>query len=104
MIFEVLSTGSENAITGNELCKILDISRRELSTLLERERRAGRPICASYGRNPGYFIAETQEEMRRFCQSLMHTEQEIRKTRRACIDVIDTLPTGRADHGQSDQR
>ena len=62
MIFEILSEGAENARTGKEICKLLNITARDLTAAIERERRAGKPICASTGSNPGYFLAANQEE------------------------------------------
>ena len=96
MIFEILSEGAENARTGKEICRILNITARDLTAAIERERRAGKPICASTGSNPGYFLATNQEEMQRYCNSLMHRAGEIHKTRRACIKTMKELPTGEA--------
>lgn len=92
MIFEVLLTGANNAQTGKELCSLLNITARDLTAAIERERRAGIPICASTGSIPGYYIAETQEEMQRYCESLRRRAGEIHKTRRACIKAMEALP------------
>ncbi len=92
MIYEMLSEGAENAQTGREICKQLGITARELRAAIERERRAGQPICASTGSTPGYFLAANQEEMQRYCRSLYHRAGEIHKTRNACIKTIDSLP------------
>lgn len=92
MICEVLHEGAENAQTGKELCKLLNITARELTAAIERERRAGIPICASTGSTPGYYIAATQEEMQRYCNSLLHRAGEIHKTRRACLQTMEHLP------------
>lgn len=94
MVFEVLSEGAGNALTGRELCKILNITPRELTQAIERERRAGRPICAATGKKPGYFLAANQEEMQRYCRSLWRRAGEIHKTRRACLDSMTNLPAG----------
>ena len=96
MIFEYLSEGAENARTGRELCEILNITPRELTQAIERERRAGRPICAATGKKPGYFLAANQEEMQRYCRSLWRRAGEIHKTRRACLDAMTNLPPGEA--------
>lgn len=94
MIFELLSEGAENAITGRELCEILNIKMRDLTAAIERERRDGKPICAKTGSNPGYYLAANKEEMAGYCKSLLHRAGEIFKTRRACIQTIDKLPAG----------
>lgn len=94
MIAELLTEGRENARTGKALCQLLNITIRELTQGIERERRAGQPICASTGSNPGYFLAATKEEMQNYCDSLRRRAGEIHKTRRACIKTIDELPAG----------
>lgn len=92
MIYEVLAPGAENARTGREICELLGITKRDLTAAIKTERRAGRPICASTGTPPGYYIARTQEEMQRYCDSLKHRAGEIHKTRRACIKAMAKLP------------
>lgn len=94
MVHELLTEGAENARTSKYLCGLLRLTPRELSKIIEHERRAGKPICASTGSNPGYFLAANQEEMQRFCDSLRHRAGEIHKTRRACAKTIATLPMG----------
>ena len=93
LISDFLSEGAANAQTGKELCTLLNVTARDLTAAVERERRAGKPICANTGPNPGYYLAATQEEMRRYCDSLQHREKEIRKTRNACRKTIEQLPT-----------
>jgi len=93
MIHELLFEGPENAQTARELCSLLGIDHRTLTATIERERRAGLPICASSDtRSPGYFLAEDQETMRRYCARLDHREREIARTREACEATIDGLP------------
>ncbi len=92
MVYEILLTGKHNAQTSKEICKLLNITTRELTSLIERERRAGKPICASTGAQSGYYIAASQDEMERYCRSLYHRAGEIFKTRRACMATIDQLP------------
>lgn len=92
MIHEFLSIGAENAKTGKELCSLLNITVRDLTAAIEQERRAGLPICASTGSNPGYFLAANQAEMQSYCKSLLHRATEIHKTRNACIASMETLP------------
>lgn len=97
-----LPTGAENAITGTEICAMLNISQRELTSAIERERRAGKPICASTDRQPGYFLAADKGEMQRFCKSLFHRAGEIHKTRKACMATIDSLPE-KADYNTTQE-
>jgi len=95
MIHEILLQGAENAQTGKEICTLLHISARDLSAAVEQERRDGKPICASTGQNPGYFLAADREEMERYCRSLFHRAGEIHKTRKACLKTLDNLPEQR---------
>lgn len=92
MITEILTEGAENARTGKEICSLLNITKRELTQAVERERRAGAPICASTGTIKGYFLAATQSEMKKYCNSLLHRAGEIHKTRAACIKTMESLP------------
>lgn len=95
MIYEMLSTGAENARTARDLAQMAGLNRRAISLLVERERRAGKPICATCdGTAPGYFIAADREEMQAYCDSLYHREREIAKTRKACAMTIKSLPAG----------
>lgn len=101
MIYEVLRKGAENAITGKEICKLLDISARDLTAAIELERREGKPICASTDRtNPGYYLAATKEEMLRYCNSLFHRAGEIHKTRKACLKTMQELPATGTEAGE----
>lgn len=93
MIFELLDTGEQNARSARELAKVLNTDRRSISILVERERRAGKPICAtSDSKTPGYYIPATREDMERYCSRLHHRAGEIFKTRAACLETLDSLP------------
>jgi predicted DNA-binding transcriptional regulator YafY len=92
MIHEYLATGSENAITGRELCDRTGLTMRELTQAIEKERREGVPICANTGVNPGYYLAANQREMQLYCDSLSRRASEIYKTREACAETIEMLP------------
>lgn len=93
MIYEVLATGAANPRTANELAEFLGIPRRQVSAMILRERREGKPICAtSDGSRPGYFKPATREEMEHYCNRLRHRAGEIFKTRAACLNTLDDLP------------
>ena len=95
MIYELLGTGKESARTARDLSQVTGLDRRGISLLVERERRAGKPICATCdGKTPGYFIPADREEMQAYCNSLYHREREIAKTRKACAKTMNSLPTG----------
>lgn len=92
MVFELLEVGAENARTGKQLCGLLNISIRELTEIIESERREGKPICASMGIKPGYFLAANKAEMQTYCKCLNSRASEIKKTRKACLNTIKDLP------------
>lgn len=95
MIYEILSHGRENARSARELAQVLNIGRRGVSAMVERERRAGKPICATTdSKAPGYFIPETRGDMEMYCRRLQHRAGEIFKTRAACLNMLDSLPAG----------
>ena len=93
MVFELLSTGEQNARSARELARALGTDRRGISSLVEQERRAGKPICATCdNKNPGYYVPATREDMERYCSRLKHRAGEIYKTRAACSETLDSLP------------
>lgn len=93
MVFELLAEGAANARTGKELCNLMGITARDLTAAIERERRAGKPICASTDpKRPGYYLAADKGEMQKYCSSLYHRAGEIHATRNACLQTIAQLP------------
>lgn len=94
MIFELLDTGEQNARTAKELAQLLHCDRRSISLMVEAERRQGKPICATCdSKTPGYFIPADKETMQGYCGRLLHRMGEIAKTRQACLQTLDSLPT-----------
>lgn len=91
-VFEILRTGSENATDGGDLCRLLGLRRRDLSRIVEAERRAGVPICANTTGAPGYYLAASREEMEAYCRSLEGRAEELLKTLRACRKTAASLP------------
>lgn len=92
MICEFLATGKDNAIPARELASMLGISIRDVAIGVERDRRAGVPICASCDSGkPGYFLAADEREMIDYCNRLLHRIREIRRTYWACMRAADDL-------------
>ncbi len=93
MIAEMLGTGKGNARTAKKLAEMLGLRQREVSLLVEKERREGAPICATCdSKTPGYFLAENRAEMEVYCRQLWHRAGEIHKTRAACKKTLNSLP------------
>lgn len=57
----------EGAVTGSYLQAIMHVPIRQVHRMIEAERRAGWPICASKEADPaaGYWLARTREEAER---------------------------------------
>jgi hypothetical protein len=103
-VSDYLHRGAEQPKTAAELCELLHIDKRALTAAIERERRAGSPICASCdGTKPGYFLAETRDEMEKYCSSLHHRAAEIYKTRKACLQSLEALPEAEKEAGADAQ-
>lgn len=102
MIYEFLGKGKGAARTARELAKALNVNARDITQAVQRERANGAPICAINGDPQGYYIAESREEMRQYCESLKRRELEIAKTRRACEKAARRLP--RAATGATEQK
>lgn len=95
MVYELLSTGAENARTAKELCCQLGIDEKDWRTVskaVERERREGKPICASSSSDyPGYYKPANREELTRYIDRLYKRAGEIFKTRRALLKILDEM-------------
>ena len=90
VVSSLLMTGEANALPARELVALLGVKDcREVSKLVERERRAGVPICASVsGEDRGYYLASTPAELERYLRSLDRRLKSIRLTREACQDTL----------------
>ena len=91
MIYEMLAAGPNNAISATHVARVLGVHKRDVSKMVEQERRAGRPICATCNsKNPGYFLPEDRAEMEHYIRRLRHREAEIAATRAACETTLQT--------------
>lgn len=91
VIASVLSEGRGNAVTGREIKRLLDLqSGRDVSSLVERERRGAVPICATCNSNrPGYFMPETPGELETYCRSLRRRIKNVTATLDAMEKALD---------------
>ena len=91
LIASILS-GTDNPLTGQEIMAALRLSDpRTVTKLIERERRAGLPICASNnGKRPGYYLAGTPEELESYTRSLRHRVKAVSGTLAALEATHDT--------------
>lgn len=91
-IEDLLFTGKEKAQRGKDIANRLGITVRDFTQQVERERKAGAPICATKGNNPGYFLAANKEEMENYCNVLKKEAISLFVTRQACLKAIEKLP------------
>lgn len=93
IVSKLLSHGKAGAITGAELVKLLELKDlRELTQLVEAERRAGIPICASTdSAAPGYYLADGPDELAGYLSSLDRRLNNIRQTRQHLEDTLSRL-------------
>lgn len=88
-VASLLLVGAENAIPGNNLVKALNLKNlRELTKLIEQERKQGTPICASVCDERGYYLAGSPAELSRYIMSLDRRLRNISATR---LSLEDTL-------------
>ena len=93
MVYEVLGRGADQAVTAARLSDLLGMSRRDITRAIQRERLAGKRICASSSPiRPGYYRTDDTGEIIRFCKRLECREGEIRKTRRALLQAAGIGP------------
>lgn len=89
-VSDVLMHGAENAVDGATLAMAFGFkNRRELSKVIEKERRSGQPICAAVaGDHRGYYLATTPDELDKYIRSLDRRIREVRRTREACGETL----------------
>ena len=90
-IADILGTGKQNAVTGATLADRLGCSTRELAAAIERERRAGAPICASQSRPMGFYLAADEYELAEYCQQVKSRAINLFKTRQALVKVLKDI-------------
>lgn len=91
-ISECLGYGAMYAVTGEWLSKTLGCGMRDVTQMIERERRAGAPICASCNpARPGYFLASEPGELALYLASLDRRLRNVATTRRHLQDTLDRM-------------
>lgn len=89
MVFEILGKGRETAQTGKELATVLGVDLRLVAKSIERERRAGHPICADA--SGGYYLAGSAEELEQYRRSLNRRIGNYRQTLQAVDDTLANM-------------
>ena len=89
-VTDLLHRGKANAVPGRDLVRLLGLQDlRELTQMIEKERRAGEPICASVSAPHGYYIADSPDELRRYLHSLQRRKGEIGRTLAALQNILE---------------
>lgn len=93
MIHELLGHGKDSRhYTGKELAAYFGCTIREITRRIKLE-SADYPICAiTCGRDKGYFLAATKEELKEHCDSLHRRASSIYGTRANLLKQLDSLP------------
>ena len=94
LIASILS-GRDNPLTCQEIMSALSLSDpRVVTKLIEKERRGGRPICASNdSKRPGYYLAETPGELESYTRSLRRRVKAV-SGRLAALEATHDTWTG----------
>ena len=91
-VSDFLLIGAENALDAKTLARLLECDRRSVTQRIERERRAGAPICAAVdGESRGYFLAADADELARYVRALDRRISEVKKTHAACRRTLDAM-------------
>lgn len=77
-ISDLLRHGSVNATSCRDLVALTGWHPREVTRAIEAERRQGVAIAAN---GKGYFLPADDYELDRYLNSLLHRENEVKKTR-----------------------
>jgi len=84
-VYAVLKPGKENAIKAAEIARATGYTVKEISRRVKIERRQGVAICSC---QEGYYLAESEKDIKDICGRLYHRAGEIFKTRRALLQHL----------------
>ena len=91
-LYDLIPCGRANAVTGKQLMEITGArDLRSISKGVELIRRSGTPVCATTGKNPGYFRPETAKELLNYVRSFNRRLREMRRTLEALEAVAQSM-------------
>ena len=85
-IMSVLSEGEENAIKVEQLSKILNMNKREITICVSKLRQNGEVICSS---NQGYFLPSSVDDVKHFYRQMTSRQREIEKAKQSAKRYIE---------------
>lgn len=98
-VADYLRQGELYAHTARELAYMMNCNVRDISKMIEEERRQGAPICATCdNRRPGYYLADNPADLAAYCQKLHRRAGEIYKTRRALLKTMQQMQEEQTTH------
>ena len=83
---ELLPPGSENGLTLSDLVRLTGEDERSIRRRIQAERKAGKLILSDC--QHGYFLPESEEDVRRFIRSMSRRSREIASVSRAAEDAL----------------
>lgn len=89
VIADLLHTGGENGLTLRELVQVTGQDERTIRRKIQSERKAGRIICSD--NRHGYFLPESELDVRRFIRSMSRRSREIAAVSRAAEDALSRM-------------
>lgn len=94
MIYELLNSGKENAITTEELLKVCKFThKRDLMFQIAKEREDGALICSTTSGNGGYYIPNSKEELKEYVASMDSRAKSIFKVVKSARTVLKKMET-----------
>lgn len=88
-IFDFLSVGEKNAITAQELARLLGWDVREVTRVIHNERAAaGTLICSS---SKGYFLPENAHDIQKFAATMRSRQAQIAKAAAAAEALLNEM-------------
>lgn len=87
MIYGLLGTGKDAALTASELSQLVNLTPREVTRLIEKERQSGRIICAGNG---GYYRPASSSDAALYLRSRILRTKTIARGTEAMQGALDT--------------
>ena len=85
-LIDFLSTGESEAITTQELSKLLGWNKREITLYINALRRSGEVICSSIS---GYYLPSCLADVERFYRQMTSRQNEIEKAKQSAKKYIE---------------
>ena len=96
MIKELLKYGKENITTTEELMQLTKINdTREIQWIVQKERQDGAVILSTCGNGGGYWLPNTESELKEFIKSMNKRKSEIDKSTESARKLLREMQIGK---------